>query len=380
VDGDHDELLAARQLATELAERERRVHASLRTAEARLRLALDSARLFVWEAGLPAGDRVYESGVARLLGHAEARPVDAAAFAAAIDPADRAAEAAAFAAAAADGAYACVYRLNGVDGIARTVSSTGRGLRDDDDRLVGLVGVLQDVTAQSRERAEADDRALFAEQMLGIVSHDLRNPLSTIVMSVVTLQHSGLAPRQQSAVERIERAAQRSTAMIEDLLDFTVARIGSGLPMAPAPIDLHGIVATGLDDLRHAFPGHALEHVASGRGECSGDAARLTQLLGNLVANAVTHGAPARPIRVTSTLEGATFSLSVHNEGAAIDAETLASMFEPMQQGKRVARAHGGVGLGLYIVRQIALAHGGDVTVRSTAEEGTTFTARLRSA
>ncbi|MBC5783895.1 PAS domain-containing sensor histidine kinase [Ramlibacter sp. USB13] len=231
--------------------------------------------------------------------------------------------------------------------------------------------VARDQQELAVARGEAEDRAVFAEQLVGIVSHDIRNPLSVIHMSTALLER-GLAPAQQAqAVARVSRAVQRVQRLIADLLDFTQARVGGGLGMKKSDGDLHQAIADSVSELAVAFPARELRHERSGDGRCLADADRIVQAVGNLVANAVSHGDPARPITVRSEGSADRMRVSVHNDGPAIPPELLPRMFEPMVRGAQ-ARAQG-VGLGLYIVRAIVQAHGGTVAVQSAAGEGTTF-------
>lgn len=231
-------------------------------------------------------------------------------------------------------------------------------------------------TALARQREQAEDRALFAEQMVGIVSHDLRNPLSAIQMSAYVLARGELAPHQQQALARIDRTTNRAQRLISDLLDFTVARVGSGLSVAVEPIDLHQLVSEAVDELGPSFGGRTLEHRHVGGGPCRGDADRLTQVVGNLVANAIAYGAPDRPVVVTSRIESESYTLEVHNHGNPIAPELIPGLFEPMTRGIAAPNSGRSVGLGLFIVREIARAHGGQVDVTSSHGKGTTFSVR----
>jgi sigma-B regulation protein RsbU (phosphoserine phosphatase) len=227
-----------------------------------------------------------------------------------------------------------------------------------------------------RQHAAAVDRAAFAEQMVGIVSHDLRNPLMTVQMSAAVLARGELTPRQHRSVEAITNAVSRSKRLIDDLLDFTQARIGGGLSVAPTELDLHAFVAQSVADLGPLFAGRRLVHVARGSGRCMADEDRLAQLLGNLVTNAMTYGDPAGTVEVTSSVGALEFVLAVHNDGAPIPPEALPTLFDAMTRGERRGSGHS-VGLGLFIVREIARAHGGRVAATSSAAEGTTFAATL---
>jgi sigma-B regulation protein RsbU (phosphoserine phosphatase) len=228
-------------------------------------------------------------------------------------------------------------------------------------------------------RAQAEDRALFAEQLVGMVSHDIRNPLSVIQMSAVLLER-GVPPEQQKAVvARIARSVGRVQHLVGDLLDFTQARLGHGLRVNIIRADLHRALADTVLELDVAFPGRLIRHVQIGAGACQADPDRIAQAVGNLVANAVKYGAPDRPITVRSETTGASFRIEVHNEGPPIPSQLLPRVFEPMVHGvpSELAGRTRSLGLGLYIVREIVRSHGGQVEVASTAQEGTTFSIEL---
>ena len=229
------------------------------------------------------------------------------------------------------------------------------------------------VTEAKRLHAEASDRALFAEQMVGIVSHDLRNPLSSIAMGAAVLARGDLTDSQQRTLSRINRSIDRANRLIADLLDFTKARLGGGLKVTLKPIDLHQVVGDAVDELALTYSGRVLKHVRVGDGACAVDPDRLVQIVGNLVSNAMTYGTPERPVTLTSCSDDTTVSVAVHNLGVPIPEDVQGRIFQPMTRGTDVASPARSVGLGLFIVHQIAQAHGGTSEVRSTAEEGTTF-------
>lgn len=231
-------------------------------------------------------------------------------------------------------------------------------------RLEGLIAELEQMHEAS------NDRAAFAEQMMGIVSHDLRNPLNAIQLGADLLAVQGLDEPQQRVVHRIASSTKRAAALIDDLLDFTSARVGSGISVAIAPIQLHELIAECLDELRMVYPNRTLVHRRAGTSETNGDARRLVQLVGNLISNAVVYGAPDTPITVTTSVQGIS-SITAHNHGSKIPDALRASMFDPMTRGTE-AGAPRSVGLGLFIVREIARAHGGAATVTSS-DEGTIF-------
>lgn len=234
-------------------------------------------------------------------------------------------------------------------------------------------------SAQNRLRmahAEAQIRANFAEQLVGIVSHDLRNPLSAIKMAADLLQRGNLDERQHRVMGHISHSVDRASRLIGDLLDFTQARVGQGLAVNLRAIDLHAVVSRCVEDLRLAFPDRRLVHVREGEGLCNADADRLFQVVSNLVGNAVSYGDPQGEIRVISSFSAKGGSLAVHNSGEVIPAERLDELFEPLVRGAANDDSRS-VGLGLFIVREIMRAHLGDVLVQSSLEHGTTFTARF---
>ncbi len=232
-------------------------------------------------------------------------------------------------------------------------------------------------TQEERDRMQAlaEDRAQFAEQMVAIVSHDLRNPLAVMKMSAHILGLTALTGKQKSALERLVRSNRSAVRLISDLLDFSSKRLGSGMQIKLELIDLHAVVAEAVEDLHVAAPEHILEHRRAGEGMCWGNSDRLAQLIGNLVSNAMSYGLAGRPIVVTSAIEEGAFSVSVHNQGAAIPEDLLPRLFDPMTRGSASGASAGSVGLGLFIVREIAHAHGGEIDVTSSEDGGTTFKA-----
>jgi sigma-B regulation protein RsbU (phosphoserine phosphatase) len=266
------------------------------------------------------------------------------------------------------------FRLNGVDGVERVVRSSGRAILNEDGTLSEFVGVLSDITQASRLRVMAEDRALFAEQMVGIVSHDMRNPLSAIMTGMAVLRHGDELPSLKAKVlDSMVRSARRACELIDVLLDFTLARVGQGLPVVRKEVDFHDLIAHSVDELALTFAERSLEHVTVGNGTAFVDPHRIVQLLGNLVGNAMSYGMPERPVTVTSEVSTGWVMLSVHNHGDPIPAALMQSMFEPMVRGGPETPAVRSVGLGLFIVRAIVGAHHGRVSATSSRENGTRF-------
>jgi PAS domain S-box-containing protein len=237
-----------------------------------------------------------------------------------------------------------------------------------------FVAVGRDVT-EERERTE------FEHQLIGIVSHDLRNPLSTILMSSTALMRrvDDLDERTIKAIGRIHAAGERASALIRDLLDFTKARRAGGIAIAPQLLDLHTHARKVAEDVRAFHPERSIDFDQRGDVEGYWDPARIAQVVENLVSNAFKYGSPDTPV-VVRTLGGERWvRLEVHNAGPPIDPALLPHIFEPLRQAGRTwgVGGGGGVGLGLYIVDHIVRAHGGSVDVHSTVADGTTFIVRL---
>ena len=231
---------------------------------------------------------------------------------------------------------------------------------------------------ESELRAAAEDRALLAEQMVGIVSHDLRNPLSAILMGTTLLgKGESLSTQKERVLQKVRTATRRAQRLVDELLDFTQARVGKGLTLKLVEVDLDELMSSIVDELRLSFSGVEIQHQDGRLGIAHLDADRIHQLFGNLVANAATHGAMGKPIRVGCDVESDKLVFSVTNEGPAIPEDTFAAMFEPMIRGQGNHGDHRGVGLGLYIVRAIAESHGGEVEVQSTVETGTCFSVHI---
>lgn len=233
--------------------------------------------------------------------------------------------------------------------------------------------------ARIRHAVQLADAARFEQQILGIVSHDLRNPIQAMVTGAEILARRPDLPEDlRRTAQRVVGSGHKASRMIADLLDYTRTRSGGGLAVERRAADLHAVVRDALDELRAGHPGREILHERPGDGACACDVDRIVQIVDNLVVNAVTYGRPDAPVRVRSGGDDpAIAEITVHNEGAPIPPEIEATLFEPFARAGRPSATRRSIGLGLYIVRQLARAHGGDVTVHSTAEDGTRFAVRL---
>ncbi len=268
------------------------------------------------------------------------------------------------------------YRLLRQDGTWAHVEDRGSVVRDVRGRAVRMVGAIHDVSERRAAEAEVQRRADFEQHLIGIVSHDLRNPIAAIITSASTLLKRGVMDeRQGRGIARILSSAERCNRMLHDMLDFTQARLGGGIPVVCKPLDLHIVARLVLDEVQLAWPSRRLERVQRGDARGEWDADRLAQILTNLVNNALSYSPEQSPVRVETLGEADAVVLSVHNAGPAIPPEQVPRLFQPMKRGG-VKQGHG-LGLGLFIVKHLVDAHGGALQVRSVEGDGTTFTVRL---
>jgi signal transduction histidine kinase len=212
-----------------------------------------------------------------------------------------------------------------------------------------------------------------SEQMIAIVAHDLRNPLSAIrSLSRGVLRRSDLPEPLRGRLEQIEGAAARALEMIGSLLVFSESRCARGIALAPVRVDLLPVCRAVLEEVGAAHPGRRIVLAAEGNCCCRCDPGRLAEVVSNLVCNAVVHGAPDGPVQVRLAGGDREVTLTVTNLGPSISPERMPALFEPFQGGR--AR---GLGLGLYIVREIVTAHGGTVDAESHPTRGTSFRVRV---
>jgi len=236
------------------------------------------------------------------------------------------------------------------------------------------------------DQAIAESIAFFSAQveearnlLLGMLGHDMRSPLSTIQMTAKYLAALNAGDEVSVAASRLIRSGASMKALLDDLVDFSRTKLGLGINITLANVDLAVLFADEMEQLRGAHPRRRLELQVVGDTRGRWDSVRLQQVLRNLVSNAIRYGASDAPVRVLLTGEKAEVRLDVINAGPTIDVSVLDEIFHPLKRGPTQEAARGtdgSLGLGLYIVNQIALAHGGNVAVRSARGE-TIFVVRL---
>ena len=221
------------------------------------------------------------------------------------------------------------------------------------------------------------DRA--RELFLGILGHDLRNPLAAI-NGLAELQLRGKTPeRHAQLASQILISARRMSDMISDLLEVARVRLGSGITLHRSPTCMKRICTNVVDEMQAAFPNRSFR--LNDKGELPGewDESRLSQVVSNLVSNAVQHGAAHSTITVTARRREKEVEVLVHNEGTPIPADKIPKLFDSFYRlnDENADTSSTSLGLGLYISHEIVTAHGGSIKVQSSAASGTTFTVRL---
>jgi signal transduction histidine kinase len=244
------------------------------------------------------------------------------------------------------------------------------------DDIIRFNEAMDQAIAESVRSSSAEverERNLF----LGMLGHDIRSPLQTIQATASCLARMNAGEAVSAAANRLIRTGARMQVLLDDLCDFNRTELGLGIRMVPTDVDLAAVFADETDQLRAAHPDRriVLEAPVSLRG--GWDGRRLQQVLANLVVNAIRYGAPDTPVRVVMTGDETEVRFEVRNTGAAIEPSLLQRIFDPLQRGPDAGVAlDGSLGLGLYISREIAAAHGGTIKVRSDEEE-TVFTVSL---
>ncbi len=237
------------------------------------------------------------------------------------------------------------------------------------------------IQLEAEEQFEATEAALLdaqqtaelREQFIALLGHDLRNPLSSILSGAQLLMKRSADASINGIAAHMLTATRRASRLVDDVLDFARGRLGHGIPLQRRDCaDLHIVFTHIVSEIQSAHPQRAIDAEIAPLGGVRCDADRLAQLLSNLLANALVHGAADGRVRVRAVIEQQRLLLSVNNQGDPIPADRLAQLFKPYW--REASSTQSGLGLGLYIAQEIAVSHGGSMQVTSTAEAGTTFT------
>jgi signal transduction histidine kinase len=229
------------------------------------------------------------------------------------------------------------------------------------------------------ERMLTNERrtAELREQFIAVLGHDLRNPLDAVNGIAALLIRQETHPDTVKLGLRLKTVVRRMAGLIDDVMDFARGQMGSGIGVDINPSDnlqvaLHNVVS----ELRDAHPEITIDDRMAWHAVVHCDGIRVQQLLSNLLGNAIKHGSRDTPIVVRGTVEDDFLVLSVTNGGKAIAPDSLGKVFEPYWRPPESVSG-GGLGLGLFICKQIADAHGGEIRVTSSSAQGTCFVARL---
>ncbi|HEY5264623.1 MAG TPA: hybrid sensor histidine kinase/response regulator [Steroidobacteraceae bacterium] len=247
-------------------------------------------------------------------------------------------------------------------------------LKNKADVFFELYRQKQQLALELRERTET---LRLNEMFSALLAHDLRNPLSAIMASAQLLQRR---PDERTALDsaaRISSSGKRMSRMIEDMLDLARARLAGGIIVKRVPADLKTLVDKVVHEHQAALPARLIESVCEG--DCTGlwDPERISQVASNLIGNALKHGRADAPVFVRlDGAQGDCVTLVVKNAGA-IAPDVLAHLFDPFRGGQREAGRGEGLGLGLYIVSQIVLAHQGSVDVDTGQGGNTAFRVKI---
>ena len=277
-------------------------------------------------------------------------------------------------------AFEMEYRLRRYDGEYRWIFDRGVPFMDDAGHFAGFIGSCVDVDerrkAQDAQQQHSQEQLALARDfekwILAIVSHDIRDPLGTILFAARRLQAvadpSGVAKKHADIVER---GVHRIQHIVGDLLDLARERQGAGIPIERKPTDLRAVCRQIVDELGAIAQDRQITLDCDVDGAGAWDEHRILQAISNLASNAVRHGTPGSAVRVRLTGDERQVAVEVHNHGT-IPTEILPAIFEPFRSGRHYTSRGDGLGLGLFIAKAIATAHGGGLDVDS-ADGATTF-------
>jgi phosphoserine phosphatase RsbU/P len=351
-------------------------------AETRMYVALEAADIGTWELDPRTSSMQVDASGQAIMGlsaqyveleqaerviHEDDRARVRAALAASLDPAQRA-------------PYAVEYRVRRPSGEERWTAAWARPFFEG-ATPIRLIGAVLDITDRKRATEVMERDAAFRERFIAILAHDLRTPLTALRLGSQMLTRRSVTENiAKDLGARIENTTRRMDRMIADLLDFTRSRQGGGMPVVLADADLQSICRSVVQEVELAAAGRSIVIECDCDTTGRWDAGRLQQIVSNLVSNAIDYSPESSVVRVTLRATREYVTLEVQNAGVVIPPATLLSLFDPFRRGaseSTSSRRSRGLGLGLYIVDQIARAHRGSVTARSDEQSGTTFSVTL---
>lgn len=260
-------------------------------------------------------------------------------------------------------------------------ASSKQGLLTDPDDVTHFNEAIDQSLAESIQRYAASVKQ-SQNLFLAILGHDLRNPLSTTISGAqLLLIASDVGSKYKSVAQSISDSGERMSKLVNDQIDFTRSHLGGGFPISAKPANAVQICKLVIAEMKIAHPDRKIVFSATGELDGLWDASRLTQVVSNLVGNAIQYGSATDPVTVSASCDATHLAIQVHNRGPVIPKKMTARIFDPLvrlaEAESAMPKRDTSLGIGLFIAREVAIAHGGVIEVRSSSEEGTTFTIRL---
>jgi sigma-B regulation protein RsbU (phosphoserine phosphatase) len=221
--------------------------------------------------------------------------------------------------------------------------------------------------AETRLDAERQN-AVIREQFMAVLGHDLRNPLGGIMSAAQMLARTNLGAREERLVDILQAGSKRMHEMINNIMDLARGRLGGGIPINPVVVDMEKLLDQISDELKVVYPEIAVKSDFNIIQTVKCDPARFSQLISNLLANAITHGSSDTPVLLKAIVNENFWEIAVSNQGNPIPKEAMPHLFHPFHREDSHA-SQNGLGLGLYIASEIAKAHKGTLTVKSDVIE-----------
>jgi len=236
------------------------------------------------------------------------------------------------------------------------------------ERKVYEQNLLDTITIAEQKLEQEKENAILREQFIAVLGHDLRNPLGAIKSGSALLSRSQLSERDSKIVNMINNSSLRMEELIVNVMDFARARLGGGMAIELIPVSIEPIITHVVDELKSVFPNRNVSTIFNIKQAITCDANRISQLISNLVANALTHGAIDKPVIISVDSDVDSFVILVINGGKPISPKSLESLFEPFTREANTPSQQG-LGLGLFIASEIAKAHNGTLTATSNVNE-----------
>lgn len=230
--------------------------------------------------------------------------------------------------------------------------------------IAAQLDAVEDLKTARGEVLAANEAALLRDQFIAVLGHDLRNPLNSIDAGARMLERGALTDQQRGVVQLMRASTLRMTGLVNNVLDFARGRLGDGITLERQRANLGPAIAQVVGELQAVWPNQIIKADIIDTAPVDSDINRISQLVSNLLANAITHGTPGQPIEITLRTSPTGAELAIVNFAAPIPPEAQAQLFKPFARGDG---SQAGLGLGLYIASEIAKAHGGALGVESGA-------------